>query len=95
MGFEELGVAVGFGVGNAGQGVDRAGAGDGKEIGLAEGFGGRDVFDNAAGLRRVDDVEHFADREPCFLRDHADGERVVEEAGENEVEVRGLVRGKG
>ncbi len=99
MGFEELGVAVGFGIGNAGQGVDRAGAGDGKEIGLAEGFGGSDVFDHAAGLRRVDDVEHFADREPCFLRDHADGERVVEEAGEDEVEVRAGVwagvRGKG
>jgi hypothetical protein len=95
LGFEELGVAVGFGIGNAGQGVDRAGAGDGKEIGLAEGFGGSDVFDHAAGLRRVDDVEHFADREPCFLRNHADGERVVEEAGEDEVEVRAGVRRKG
>ncbi|MBY0113337.1 MAG: hypothetical protein K2Y21_10975 [Phycisphaerales bacterium] len=92
MGFEELGVAVGVGVGDAGQRVDCSAAGDGQEIGLAEGFGGRDVFDHAAGLGRVDDVEHLADRELCFLGDHADGERVVEEAGEDEVEVRGLVR---
>ncbi|HEX8877426.1 MAG TPA: hypothetical protein VF777_11805 [Phycisphaerales bacterium] len=95
LGFEELGVAVGVGVGDAGQGVDGSGAGHGKEIGLAKGFGGRDVFDHAACLRRVDDVEHLADRELRFLRDDADGERVVEEAGEDEVEVRAGVRGKG
>jgi hypothetical protein len=50
LGFEELEIAADFGVGDGGEGVDRAGASDGAEVGLAERFGGGEFFDHAAGL---------------------------------------------
>jgi hypothetical protein len=43
----------------------------------------------------VDDVEDFGNRETEFVGDLADGHCVVEEAGEDEAELRAGVRGKG
>jgi hypothetical protein len=50
LGFEELGVAVGVGIDDAGQRVERASAGDGSKERCTERFGGGELLDGAAGL---------------------------------------------